>query len=360
MPIRAGSGFQPDYAVPPGETLVELLDETGMTQTELARRLGVSVKHVNQVIRGGASISAEFALGLEKVLGATADFWLNREGQYRADLARRDESASLSTSDMAEWASGFPIRALKARGFLDRTATGTELVAGLLRFFGIADPRLATAPPTAFRKSLRFESNARALEAWLRVGEIRAGDIVCADFDAEAFRSALTRVRHLTRLQPEEWQPQVVELCAQAGVAVVIEDTFEGARANGATRWLSPTKALLQLSLRYRWEDIFWFTFFHEAGHILLHRKKEIFIESKEKEGDHEWRRLEAEADAFAARALIPPEHDATLRDLPLSAVPAFADGLGIAPAIVVGRMQHDGLIAWNQGSHLRRRFVFS
>src|SRR5438445_13596747 len=82
--------FEPDYAVPPGETIAELLEAREMTQTQLAKRLGVSLKHVNQVINGAASISAELALGLEKVAGVSAAFWLNRESLYRADLARQE------------------------------------------------------------------------------------------------------------------------------------------------------------------------------------------------------------------------------------------------------------------------------
>src|SRR6266508_1436151 len=121
-------------------------------------------------------------------------------------------------------------------------------------------------------------------------------------------------MRGLTRLEPSEWQPELVRICATAGVAVVILDTFHGARANGATRWLSPTKALIQMSLRYRWEDIFWFSFFHEAAHILLHRKKHIFLEgigaSSDEDQDRESQAREEEADRFAARILIPPEHD--------------------------------------------------
>src|SRR5262249_18258478 len=148
-------------------------------------------------------------------------------------------------------------------------------------------------------------------------------------YDADRFLDALDDVRPLTRLAPQEWYPRLVELCARAGVAVVVVDTFEGARANGATRWLAPTKALIQVSLRYRWEDVFWFTFFHEAAHVVLHRKKEIFVEGlprEDRDPDAAWQKLEEEANRFAARVLIPEEYEQRLRAGGLADVQAIAD----------------------------------
>ncbi len=365
MTSAAGRAFQPDYAVAPGETLLEILDDRAISQTELARRLGVSLKHVNGVVKGTAPISADLALALEKVIGSTADFWLKREGQYRADLARGEEAFSLASDDAVAWAGRYPVQELKARGFLAKDAKGAALVRGVLGFLGVAAPELRGVPSVAFRKSIRFESDEWALEAWLRAGELEAAQIPCKDYDSNRFRAALAEVRQLTARPREQWQPRVTELCAEAGVAMVIVNAFKDAKVNGATRWLSPRKALLQLSLRGRWEDIFWFTFFHEAGHILLHEKKPIFIETDKAKGesgsgqaDTEWRRLEADADDFAARTLIPPEHDDELRRLTLNEIPEFAARLGIAPAIILGRLQHEGRIPWHQGNkQLKRRF---
>jgi HTH-type transcriptional regulator/antitoxin HigA len=354
--------FQPDYVSPPGETVADLLQQTGMTQTDLAQRLGVSLKHTNQVVKGAASISAELALGLEKVFGVSADFWLNRESLYRADIARQQETRELGSA--LEWAKSFPVSELRKRRLISTASKGADLVGDLLRFFGIANPKLWSDPVAAYRKSLQFESDPKALATWLRAGEIEAARIDSEPFDSDRFHGVLNEVRALTRLDPSEWQPQLVRTCAAAGVAVVIIDTFHGARANGATRWLTPTKALIQMSLRHRWEDIFWFTFFHEAGHILLHRKKHIFLEGIEasigQTKEHEWQTWEEEADRFAARILIPPQHDPELRRLTLTDVPEFAERLGIAPGIVVGRLQHQLLMPNHRGNELRHRLAFA
>lgn len=354
--------FTPEYAAPPGATLADILEEHGMTQTELARRLGVSLKHINQIVNGAAFISVETSLGLEKVFGISAAFWLNRSSLYEADIVRREERRKLENA--VDWANQFPVADLKSRGFLPRDAKGPDLVAALLQFFGIASPNLWSDPIASFRKSQRLESDPHALSAWLRVGELEARGIECDPYVPDDFLAALEDIRSLTLLEPREWHPTLVEVCARAGVAVVIVDTLSGARANGATRWLSSTKALVQLSLRYRWEDVFWFTFFHEAGHILLHRKKDIFIEQPSRSSvdqtDTDWLNFEREADRFAARVLIPPMYDRQLKGLTLSEVPTLAVRLGITPAIVVGRLQHEGLLPHAHGNRLRRRFTFT
>lgn len=362
MPKNDSGNFAPDYIPPPGETIVELLEEHEMTQTELARRLGVSLKHLHQVVKGKASISAELGVGLERVFSVSADFWLAREAIHRTHEARAEEAPGLRKS--VGWAEQFPIKELERRCLIPRGVKGDQLVAALLKFLGIAGPKQWESPAVAYRKSEKFQSDEYALSAWLRVGEIEARDIECQPFDAEGFRDALEQARGLTRESPEIWQSELVRLCAEAGVAVVIVEHFKAAKVNGATRWLTPTKALIQLSIRYRWEDIFWFTFFHEAGHVLLHQKKEVFIEPETRPTanslDPKLLDLENEANRFAGRVLIPARYESRLWALQLDEIPSFAEKLGIAPAIVVGRLQHEGCLPYSQGNNLRHRLKFA
>jgi HTH-type transcriptional regulator/antitoxin HigA len=351
--------FLADWASPPGDTLADLLEERSMTQTELAARLGVSLKHVNRVIKGAASVSAELALGLEKVFGASASFWMTREAHFQADRARQEQREELVGA--LDWAKQFPIKELRKRELLPRGSDGAELVEQLLGFLGIAHPAQWSDPQVAYRKSQKFESDPFALSAWLREGELDAADIECRPYDEARFLDVLHAVRPLTKEGPDVWWPALQEQCASAGVAVVVVDTYSGAKANGATRWLSPEKALIQLSLRYAWEDIFWFSFFHEAGHVVLHRKKDVFVEvaPKDRPTDPQEQHLEDEADRFAARTLIPPPHDRRLPLLRVADVASFANKLDIGPAVVIGRMHHDELLPWNQGNHHRRRLKF-
>lgn len=351
--------FIPEWASPPGDTLADLLDEHRMTQTELAERLGVSLKHINRVIKGAASLSAELALGLEKVFGASASFWMTREAHYQADKARQAERVVFA--DSIDWAKLFPVAELRRRKLLPPNAEGAELVEQMLGFLGLAQPSQWKSPQVAYRKSQKFESDEYALSAWLREGEIEANSIDCAPYNEARFLDVLQQARSLTQEDPEVWWPELQVLCAAAGVAIVIVDAYPGAKANGATRWLAPDKALIQLSLRYKWADIFWFSFFHEAGHVVLHRKKGVFVELSKKDApaDPERQQLEDEADRFAARTLIPPGLERRMKDLRLVDIPAFAKSAGVSSAIVVGRLQHEGRLPWSKGNNLRTRLRF-
>jgi HTH-type transcriptional regulator / antitoxin HigA len=77
-----------DYAVPPGETLQELLEERDMSQRDLARRTGLSPRHVNKLLHGLVPLSADVAVRLERLTGTSALFWNRREANYRSDLER--------------------------------------------------------------------------------------------------------------------------------------------------------------------------------------------------------------------------------------------------------------------------------
>ena len=196
------------------------------------------------------------------------------------------------------------------------------------------------------------------MAAWLRIGELQAAGVRCETFDKSAFRSALKEIRGLTRLTDlDVWLPRLVELCADTGVVVLLVPEIEKSRLSGAARWLTPDKALIQLSLRGRWAEAFWFTFFHEAAHILLHSKKRTFIDDGQSSDE-----LEDEADRFALDQLIPAEHlpkMATVRTA--TEVYAFAKAIGVGSGIVAGRLHKENMIpkTWFNKADIHPRYTF-
>jgi HTH-type transcriptional regulator/antitoxin HigA len=152
----------------------------------------------------------------------------------------------------------------------------------------------------------------------------------------------------------------MVEKCAKSGIAVVFVKEFPGTGISGATYWLSKDKAILMLSLRYKWDDHFWFTFYHEAGHILLHGKNQLIVDSDLIEDNPR----ENEANKFAADCFIPPkEYQAFIMQNPRineASICKFAKRLGIAPGIIVGRLQKDSRLEYNWCNNLKRRFVLT
>lgn len=356
MSSASHNQYVPDYAVPPGEILLETLEERGMTQAELAERTGRKKKTINEIIKGKAPITPETALQLERVFGVPASFWNNLEQQYRTDLARIAEQQRLASQ--IEWLDLFPVKELVRYGWVESSKDKIQLLQQVLNFFSVASPdrwhEVWAGEAVSYRKSPVFESNPHALAAWLRCGEVSAHAIRCAPYDKTVFRESLDRIRGLTKEEPEVFRPELARICAASGVAVVFIPELNRTRVSGATRWLTPAKAMIQLSLRHKSNDHLWFTFFHEAAHILMHGKKEVFVDDDQHRGDKE-----DEANKFAADFLIPPQaykkflqiHGTSISK---NAISAFAEDIGIAPGIVVGRLQHEKILPPSHGNGLK------
>lgn len=355
--------FTPNYAIPPGESLVELLDSVGLSQADLAERTGRPKKTINEIAKGKAAITPETALQLERVLGVSSSYWNALEQNYRAALARIEEKQRLS--EHVGWLSNFPISEMIKRKWINARTDKVELVEELLSFFGVASPDTWTdvwyrgKEATAFRKSPTHNSAELGLTAaWLRQGELRGREVQCEPFDAARFKRALGEIRHLTSHTDVNGAiNSTIEVCATAGVAVVLVPEFPKLGVCGATRWLSSEKALIQLSLHYKRDDQLWFSFFHEAGHILLHGKRDIFVEQKKASKDFHLE--EEEANKFAADMLIPPESYRTFvsrGDFSHASISNYAKSLEIAPSIVVGRLQHDKAIRFNERNEFKVR----
>lgn len=349
--------YVPDYVSSPGETLLETLEALGMSQGELAERMGRPKKTINEIIKAKAAITPETALQLERVLGVPASFWNNRESNYQESLIRRTEYDQLRTE--LEWLKRFPIKAMVRMGWIRSFQDEVQQLQEVLNFLGVASPgqlrNLWRNQRLVFRKSLAFEIDHWALTAWLRKGEIEAQGIECDPYDSKKFLGVLDQVRSLTLESPEVFQQKLVSMCTEAGVAVAFVPELPKIRVSGATRWLTPRKALIQLNLRYRTDDQLWFTFFHEAGHIGRHSKRAIFIDHDKQPQNAE----EEEANAFAADLLIPPERlSAFLQegDMTGGAIVSFASEIGIVPGIVVGRLQHNGYLPYSHCNDLKGR----
>jgi addiction module HigA family antidote len=346
--------YEPDYAVPPGQTLQETIDNLGIDQRELAVRAGLSAKHINQIIKGIASITHDTAIRLERVTGVPARMWNNLEVNYQEQKARLAARERLE-NDLA-WLSTIPTKELIKRGVIEETTDKVRLLEAVLAFFAVASVQawkeVWSLPQFAFRKSLAFAGKVGAMATWLRLGELAAQRIECKPYDKAAFRAALDEIRRLTVEGPEVFVPRMIERCAASGVAVAVVPEIKGAPVSGAAKWLTPTKAMIALNLRGKRNDRFWFTFFHEAGHLLNDSKKETYIDV-----DYEDDPLEQSANLFAANILIPPEYaEQMCGRRSHSDVEAFARSIGIAPGIVVGRLQREGHIPYSHLNTLKVR----
>ena len=350
--------FAPDWVSSPGSTVADLLEERGWTQQALAQRSGFTTKHISLLINGKAPITEDTAVKLERVLGSTMRFWMTREAQYREAMARLGERKFLSAR--AEWLQRLPIKEMVRFGWIRSFENKGDQVRECLRFFGVASvdawEKQYGNPLVAFRASATHAKEVGAVAAWLRQGEREAEHITCKPFDKAAFKQALSEARQLTNEgDPGVFISRLVKACAGAGVAVVLVPAPKGCPVSGATRWLGAGKALLILSLRHKSNDHFWFSFFHEAGHLALHGKKLLFVDVANRVDGED----EDQADAFAGSWLISSADAARLAAVPKTnqGVQTFARQIGVAPGIVVGRMQKDGLLPWTHLNALKIRY---
>ncbi len=372
MSENVSNRYQPDSVSPPGETLLEAISDRGISQAELARRMGRPQKTINEIVQGKSAITPDTAIQLEHVLGVPAHFWNNRQLLFDQHAATVQEIARLE--GYRAWLRRFPIATMVRYQWIRRRYGTADQAAELLRFFGVASPsqwaEISSRMAAAFRQSRTHSSDLEPVSCWLRQGEILASLIPLAPFDKDAFLGLLSSsIRQLTREGPEVFQTELRARCAEVGVAVVFVPELPRVRISGATRWLAPDRALVQLSLRYRTDDHLWFTFFHEAAHIVLHGKRGIYLEGTQTSPDT---RHEKEADAFAAETLIPGDAlSGFLAQLQPHRFPStatisqFAADIGVAPGIVVGRLQHDRLpvdnpIPFSHYNDLKRHLAWS
>jgi HTH-type transcriptional regulator/antitoxin HigA len=358
MASNPQSGWQPDWTVAPGDILLEALLERGMTQSELAHRLARPLKTVNEIIKAKAAITPETAIQLERALGISARFWTGLETQYRDTLARQEAGRELEAQ--ASWIDGFPIADLVKHKLIMRGPSKASTLANLLSFLGVSSPaafdRLDAA--ASYRSSPAFAVSPKAVATWLRWGEIEAAKVDSPPFDARRFRDVLDKVRPLTRREPfEQILKRVMAMCAETGVVVVLIPELRGTHVSGAARWLGP-KAVIQLSLRHKSDDQFWFTFFHEAGHLLSGSRRRDFVDAAEPAESEEGNADEQAANRFARDTLLPPgEYEAFVEtgDFTRSAIRSFAREQEVAPGIVVGRLQRDKHVGPSQFRDLKK-----
>lgn len=364
----ADAPFAPDWVSPPGDTILDLLEERGWTQQQLADRLGYSLKHVNQLIKAKVPLTEDAAIRLQNVLGAPVGFWLTREAQYRERVAMQD--AAERQTGMVPWLERFPIKEMMDIGVLSKRRVDAKskpsLVGELLSFFGVASPDQWDSQygcmELAFRRSREDQADVAAISAWLRMGERIAEKLDGPAYDEARLKAALVEIRGLTCQTPQEFQPRMQRLLHEAGVAFVLVPTLPRTHVSGVARWLHARRPLIQLSLYGKLNDRFWFSFFHEAAHILLHsqQKKSVFLDDPSKAESSSTE--EREANAWARDFLIEPGSAAALTDIPHTkpSIIRFARSIGVHPGIVVGRMQHDGLLDVRWLNDLKVSFNFA
>lgn len=354
--------FTPKWASPPGETIADLLEERSIEHTKFAKYIGYSVAKVQDLLDGKIEISKPLARQLSSVVGGTEDFWLRREAQFREGQAQlvvvETEAETLA------WLKSLPVKYMRDSGWISASNAKEDLLKACFKFFGVRDvaewkrhfPDMLTL--AAYRTSPTFVPEIGPVAAWLRHGEREAEKINCKAWNKAALVAAIPAMKALIKVKdPKIFLPKLRELCAEVGIALVIAKTPPGCPASGAAKLLREDKALILMSFRYLSDDHFWFSFFHEVGHLVLHAKKGLFLE--EVRANRTITDEEKEANEFSSDVLIPKEIKMALLSLPLNkfSIARAAVRAGVSPGIIVGHLQHIGRVDYGRLNAYKRRY---
>lgn len=345
----------------PGEVLDEKIKEMGMSIKEFALRATKPEKTIIAVINGCSSITTEMAVAFESVTKIPASFWLKNQQLYDEYIVRKKKEEDAASS--IEWMKQFPYAEMAKRGWVAATNSVIERVKNLFDYFGVSSEKAWTdyyimqELKVAFRISLSSAKDPHAMSAWLRQAELRVEkDKDYPPYDEKALRETIPTMKKLMRDAPEDFFERLQELCISCGVILMSTPVLPKAPISGATRWIRDTP-VIQLSGRYKQYDSVWFSFFHELGHILLHGKKDIFLEEAGIEGQDNAK--EKEADEFASDTLLSKKEEKELCQYPRftnSVIKEASERFNVHPSIIAGRLKYLGLLNYSQAQAFNKR----
>jgi HTH-type transcriptional regulator/antitoxin HigA len=351
--------YNPPIAFHPGETLAEKLQEMGMSIKEFAVRTNKPEKTIIAVMNGKSSLTPDMAVSFENVTKIPARMWMNLQRAYDEYVARKKYMEEVANS--INWAKQFPISALVKNGWIPQCHKQEEKANAMLSFFGVSTPEawknyyMERQLKVAFRISLATTKEPYAISAWLRQGEIQASEMtVETKFSENTLLEQMPSIKSLMMNNTDDMALRLQTICKKAGIKLIYTPFLPKAPINGATRWIKDVPCV-QLSGRHNRYDIFWFSFFHEIGHIILHGKKDIFLENIEYTDMQKER--EREADNYASNILLTKSQEKEIiasNDFSQKSIISFAKKFGTHPAIIVGRLQHLKVIDYWQDLKLR------
>ncbi len=357
--LNDGTVQKPDWVSPPGHTIVSVLEERELTVEQFAHEIGYSAALAQKILDGSHAIDVDLAHRLSRAIGASENFWMAREHDYRSSL---EEPENVRIGSLDDLIGKLPISDMQKFGWIQSTQSKSDQIAECLNFFSVSSlaqwqGRYENAfHRAAYRRSTAYASCEVSTTAWLRQGEIETQNDEVPDWSPKVLISQIPHFRRLTWYKsPALFLPKLKELLAEAGVKFAIVRAPKGCSASGAVRILADGTPHIQASFRYLSDDQFWFSLFHEIAHLLLHYDKMPILENTELTEEQ----CEREANEYAAQVVVPISYREELLSLGGSRFPVieFAKKVGVAPGLIVGQLQHEGIIGFNQMQRLKRRY---
>lgn len=339
-------------ATPPGATIKEQLQNRGMSQKEFAIRMDMSEKHISKFLNGEVNLTPDMAVRLEMVLGLPASFWNKLEAIYREKLQLVKEENEMDEDK--EFVKNFPYSKMSKFGWVEPTKDLTKRVFEMRKFFEVVKLSLVKEPLISgivYRRQLTSEKKDYALIAWAQRAKIDARNIETEPINLNKLKKVIPDIRYMTKLNPDIFCPKLISLLSSCGIALVFLPNIGGTFLHGAT-FYDKDKIVIGLTVRGRDADKFWFSLFHEIGHVVLGH-----INNHESTSERE----EKSADEFSRDTLIPKtDYDLFVNEGKFSkeSVLKFSNIVGIDVGITVGRLQKDGYIKYSQLNGLKTKYM--
>ncbi len=350
--------FNPDWVSAPGDSISRLMSRNNQSVESLSQNSGFSIEYIEKILLGHNKITRKFAEAISNELGGNTDFWMKREKEYR------NHKADL-TNSFKSWVNEFPYADLSKFGWVGITKSVTEKYHNLLDYFSsdsIGDWENkfnGLLTETSYRVSNSFDSKALSVVSWLNRAEVELTESELGIWDPVALEGKLEYLKSLTRTKdPAIFVPLIKKELNIVGVSMSIIPTPSGCALNGATYTSKQGNPVIILSSRYLSDDQFWFTFFHEVAHVLLHLDRGLILEGGKTE-----EAIEHEADKFASNLLIPKEFEGELFTLSVKnwkKIPRFAKKIGVSSGIILGQLQFKKLIPPSHLNKLKTRYKWS
>ena len=346
--------FNPDWLSSPGDTIKDILSEKGIHLNDLAEKMSISESVLDEIISGDKGINIDLAESFSQILGSTKDFWIRRDAQYQKRLKAENQ----------RWVENIPYSSMSKEGWVPKTRKFEEKLQNCLAFFKVDSVKAWHRDyndllySVAFRTSRSFDSKLEPTVVWLQKGKIEAG-YTNIRWCKRTLKSNISDIRDLTLIKdPQIFLPKLKSILEKSGVLFSLVKCPDGCAANGAT-FFNQGNPVLLMSARYLSDDHFWFTLFHEIGHLLMHSEEgEIFIEGQCQDSDEE-----IEANEFAQSIIIPEEYInefKTLNAREWRKIPRFAAKAGISRGLLIGQMQFHGLIKMDQLNKFKVKYKWS
>lgn len=339
-------------ATPPGYEIKEQLDARGISQKEFSLRMELSEKHISKLINGEVLLTIDVAIKLENVLGIPASFWLNLENIYREKLKQIEVELSLESDKT--YLEKLPYKEMTKLGWINKANNDHDKILSLRQFFEVNRLGLLFEKKNfnvLYRRLKESDKSDLNLLAWGQEAKLKSREIITKDINLVKLKKLLPYIRSLTKEKKMGFCSDLKEKLAEVGVALVLLPYIGGSYIHGAT-FIENKKIVVALTLRGKDADKFWFSLFHEFGHILLgHINEEYNLEA------------EKEADEFSTNILIPKEEYSQFiknNYFSLNSICSFATRIDIDPGIVLGRLQHDGYVSFNMYNKLKKKYDFS